>query len=60
MRCDVEPLWLVKQVLGFSFVYMAVEVVANPYSLWAWPLTKRVMKSTHKRQGKAVMDVSLL
>jgi len=38
---------------------MAVEVVINPYSWWAWPLqTKCVMKTACKRQGKALMNGS--
>jgi len=35
---------------------MAVEVQANPYSWWVWPLLS-IMKTACKEQSKAVIDV---
>jgi len=40
---------------------MAVEVVANPYSWWVWSLlTKHVVRTERKDQGKAMIDFSFV
>jgi len=40
---------------------MAVEVVADPYSWWMWPLqTKHILKTAREEQGNTVTYISFV
>jgi len=47
-------------VLGFPFVYIAVEIMRIHIVGGVAFVKKRIVKIAHKGQGKALVDISLL